>query len=50
VEIVLLWLAIAGTLAVFRPVSSVAAWLLAPYVAWVSFAALLNFTPWRLNP
>jgi tryptophan-rich sensory protein len=50
VEIVLLWLAIAGTLAVLRPVSSVAAWLLAPYVAWVSFAALLNFTPWRLNP
>ena len=50
VEIVLLWLAIAGTLAVFRPVSSIAAWLLAPYIAWVSFATLLNFTLWRLNP
>jgi translocator protein len=50
VEIVLLWLAIAATLVAFRPVSRVAAWLLAPYLAWVSFAAALNFTLWRLNP
>ena len=49
-EIVLLWLAIAATLKAFRPVSRVAAWLLAPYLAWVSFAAALNFTLWRLNP
>ena len=46
---VLLWLAIVATLAAFRPVSRVAAWLLAPYLAWVSFAAVLNFTLWRLN-
>jgi tryptophan-rich sensory protein len=49
-EIVLLWLAIAATLMAFRPVSRVAAWLLAPYLAWVSFATVLNFTLWRLNP
>lgn len=49
-EILLLWLAIAATLAAFRPVSGVAAWLLVPYLAWVSFAAFLNFTLWRLNP
>ena len=48
-EIVLLWLAIAATLAAFRPVSRVAAWLLAPYLVWVSFATMLNFTLWRLN-
>ena len=48
-EITLLWLAIAATLAAFRPVSRIAAWLLAPYLAWVSFAAALNFTLWRLN-
>ena len=41
-EIVLLWLAIAATLAAFRPVSRAAAWLLAPYLAWVSFAAVLS--------
>jgi tryptophan-rich sensory protein len=49
VEIVLLWLAIAATLAAFYRVSRVAAWLLVPYLAWVSFAAVLNFTLWRLN-
>jgi tryptophan-rich sensory protein len=50
VEIVLLWLAIAATLVVFRPVSRAATLLLVPYLAWVSFAAALNFTLWRLNP
>lgn len=49
-EIVLLWLAIAATLLAFRPVNLAAAWLLAPYLAWVSFAAALNFALWRLNP
>jgi benzodiazapine receptor len=49
-EIVLLWLAIAATLAAFRPVSRAAALLLVPYLAWVSFAAALNFALWRLNP
>jgi len=49
VDIVLLWLAIGATLLAFRAVSRGAAWLLAPYLAWVSFAAVLNFTLWRLN-
>jgi tryptophan-rich sensory protein len=49
-EIFLLWLAIAASLVAFRPVSRVAAWLLVPYLAWVSFAAMLNGTLWRLNP
>ena len=48
-EITLLWLAIAATLAAFHHVSRPAAWLLAPYLAWVSFAAALNFALWRLN-
>jgi tryptophan-rich sensory protein len=48
-EIVVLWLAIAATICVFRPLSRTAAWLLAPYLAWVTFAAMLNFTLWRLN-
>ena len=49
-EIILLWLAIAWTIAAFWRVHRVAAWLLAPYLAWVSFAAVLNGTLWRLNP
>jgi translocator protein len=49
-EILLLWVAIVGTIAAFRPVSRAAAWLLVPYLAWVSFAAVLNGTLWRLNP
>jgi tryptophan-rich sensory protein len=49
VEILLLWQAIGATLVAFRSVSRAAAWLLWPYLAWVSFAAVLNFTLWRLN-
>lgn len=49
-EIVLLWLAIAATIYAFRAVSRVATCLLVPYLAWVTFAAALNFTLWRLNP
>ena len=48
-EIVGLLLAIAATTLVFSRVSSLAAWLLVPYLAWVSFATLLNFGFWRLN-
>jgi tryptophan-rich sensory protein len=48
-EIVLLWLAIAATLVSFWRVRQVAGILLVPYLAWVSFAAALNFTIWRLN-
>jgi benzodiazapine receptor len=48
-EIVVLWLAIAATIWTFRPISVAAAWMLTPYLAWVSFASCLNFTIWRLN-
>jgi tryptophan-rich sensory protein len=49
IEMVALWLAIAATLAAFWQLSHAAGWLLAPCLAWVSFAAALNFALWRLN-
>lgn len=48
-EIVLLWIAILVTIKQFWPISRVAAYLLIPYIAWVSFASLLNFSVWQLN-
>jgi benzodiazapine receptor len=49
VEIALLWAAIAATIIKFAPISNGAALLLAPYLAWVTYAAALNFSIWRLN-
>lgn len=49
-EIVLLWVLILATMLAFRRIRPAAAWLLAPYLAWVTFAAALCFTIWRMNP
>jgi len=49
VEIIFLWLAILVTIIFFAKVSRVAAWLLLPYILWVSFASVLNFSLWQLN-
>jgi tryptophan-rich sensory protein len=49
-ELALFWVSIAAMIAVFAPVSATAAWLLVPYLVWVSFAGFLNWTLWRLNP
>jgi len=48
-EIIVLWLAIVCTIAAFWRVHRTAAWLLVPYLAWVSFAAVLNGSLWWLN-
>lgn len=48
-EILLLWLAILATLWAFWMTHRLAGTLLLPYLAWVSFAAVLNFTLWQLN-
>ena len=50
VEILTLWLVLAATLVWFWRVRKAAGVLLSPYLAWVSFAAALNFTILRLNP
>jgi benzodiazapine receptor len=48
-EILLLFAAVAGTLASFWRRDRAAGALLVPYLGWVSFAAVLNFEIWRLN-
>ncbi len=48
-ESLLLWTAIAGTIAAFWRVSALAAALMVPYLAWVTFVAALNVSIWRLN-
>ena len=50
VDIGMLWLALAVTLVLFWRVCKTAGTLLAPYLAWVSFAAALNLTIWSMNP
>jgi tryptophan-rich sensory protein len=49
-EIVMLWAAIVATIMLFYPVSAAAAWLLGPYLAWVSFASALTCSIWMRNP
>jgi tryptophan-rich sensory protein len=48
-EILLLWVAIAATLVLFWRVTVPAGLLLIPYLAWVTFAAVLNGSIWILN-
>ncbi len=49
-EIVALWLAVGWTVREFARVKPVAAWILAPYFFWVSFAVAINLAIWKLNP
>lgn len=49
IEIIFLWFAILATIIVFSKISKPAAWLLVPYILWVSFAIYLNYAIWALN-
>lgn len=49
VNIIALWLAIIWTIIVFYKISKPAAYLLVPYILWVSFASYLNYAIWVLN-
>lgn len=44
-----LWALIIATMITFFRINPAAGWLLAPYLAWVSFASVLNAAIWRLN-
>lgn len=50
IEILILLAAILFTISLFWKINRKASYLLVPYVLWVSFAAMVNFSIWRLNP
>lgn len=49
IEIIILWMAILLTIISFYKISKTAAYLLLPYIAWVSFASVLNFSILIIN-
>ncbi len=48
-EIMALWVFILLSIFAFAKVNKTAAWLLVPYISWVSFATMLTYAIWRLN-
>jgi len=49
VEVFFLWFSVLALVIGLAPYSAIASWLVVPYLAWVSFAAFLNYTIVRLN-
>ena len=49
IEILVLWMAILMTIRSFYGISRAASYLLVPYILWVSFAAVLNYSLLVLN-
>lgn len=50
IEVPALWASVLALIVLLWPRSRAAAALLAPYLVWVSFAAVLNYTIVQLNP
>jgi benzodiazapine receptor len=48
-DILLLWLLVAGTVVAFWRIRPAAGVLLIPYLLWIGFASVLNYFVWRLN-
>ena len=49
VEIIAMFVFILMTIFSFARINKAAAWLLVPYISWVSFATILTYTIWQLN-
>ena len=49
IVIIFMLIFIAKTITVFAKINKLSAYLLYPYLAWVSFATILNFSVWLLN-
>jgi tryptophan-rich sensory protein len=50
ISLVVLWIAVFGTLVSFWLVLPIAGWMMVPYLAWVSVAGALNWSILRRNP
>lgn len=50
VEILILWCLIVATIVAFWRLRALAAAMLLPYLAWVTFAAMLTYSTWQRNP
>jgi translocator protein len=48
-EVCFLLMTLFATTVAFYSISFLAAWLLIPYIAWVTFASYLNFRIWQMN-
>jgi len=48
-EIIVLWFFILLTILAFAKINKTAAWLLVPYISWVTFASILTYTIYQLN-
>lgn len=49
IDIVLMIIAVAVTIVSFKPKDKIASFMLIPYLAWISFASVLNLSLWKLN-
>lgn len=49
VWLLILWVLVLLMIREYRKVDKTAAWLQIPYLAWLTFAAYLNWSVWRLN-
>ncbi len=50
IDITILWICLVFIIFLFWKISILAALLMVPYLFWVSFAAILNYSIWKLNP
>ncbi|WHH57811.1 TspO/MBR family protein [Petroclostridium sp. X23] len=49
VWLIILWVLIIITTVKFYKIDKIAGYLMVPYILWVSFAGLLNYSIWQLN-
>jgi tryptophan-rich sensory protein len=49
IVISLMWILVLKTILAFGKIDRMASYLLYPYIIWVSFASVLNFSVWILN-